>query len=210
MLWTRRRAKTLHRQWRLIEDASVLPLPFINRPSVFQRRAGVVKRTGSIEFRDSPGVSSLALLFFPPSRIARWFCDSISHARSFCSFELFSSEQQGRSRSTRSISGNPSDGGQVLLDYVSSLRRNGHWRDTCIERKSAISPTSRGNRFSLQKSVYLSCYITTRVAITFFSGSLFRDYWNYLMCIRLHYGEKLRVRFVPCDLLRKLLQFAWL
>lgn len=50
ILWTRRRAKTLHRQWRLIEDASVLLLPFINRPSVLQRGAGVVKRTGSIEF----------------------------------------------------------------------------------------------------------------------------------------------------------------
>lgn len=149
ILRSRRRAKTLHRQWRLIEDASVLPLPFINRPSVLQRRAGVVKRTGSIEFRDSPSVSSFPLLFFSSRGIARRFCDSFSRALvSFLLLKLFSSRQQGRSRSTRSITDDPSDGGQVLLDYVSSSGAV-HSRDARIQRKSGTSPSSIGNRFSL-------------------------------------------------------------
>jgi len=77
------------------------------------------------------------------------------HARvSFLLPELFSSGQQGRSRSTRSITGDPSDAGQVLLDYISSLGRSGHLRDACIQRKSAISPTSRGaTGFHCKKSV---------------------------------------------------------
>lgn len=159
ILWTRRRAKTLHRQWRLIEDASVLLLSFINRPSVLQRRAGVVKPTESIEFHDSPGVSSFVLLSLPLPFPWESLGDSVTlyrmHARvSFLLPELFSSGQQGRSRSTRSITGDPSDGGQVLLDYISSLVRSGHLRDACIQRKSAISPTSRrATGFHCKKSI---------------------------------------------------------
>lgn len=68
-------------------------LPFINRPSVLQRRAGVVKRTGSIEFRDSLGVSSpsfsvffLSFFFFFTPGIAWRFCDSFSLGRTFVFF----------------------------------------------------------------------------------------------------------------------------
>lgn len=60
--------------------------------------------------------SFFLLLFFIPG-IAKRFCDSFSRARArilfflFC--KLFSRRQQGRSRSTRSITGDPSDDGQV-------------------------------------------------------------------------------------------------
>lgn len=115
----------------------------------------------------------LPLFFSLPPRITRGFCDSRARVL-FARRAFLEQRQQGRSRSTRLITGDPSDGGHVLLDYVSSSGHSGHLRDPRIQRKSGTSPTSIGNRFSFErkkKTLYLSCCATTRV--TFFSDLLF-------------------------------------
>lgn len=96
--------------------------------------------------------------FFFPSLLPLWesLGDSVTlyrmHARIFFCSSNFSpaGSKDDRDRRVRST-GDPSDDGQVLLDYISSLGRSGPLRDACIQKKSAISSTSRGNRFSMSK-----------------------------------------------------------
>lgn len=87
-------------------------------------------------------------LFFS-SGIARRFCDSFSRALvSFLLLELFSSRQQGRSRSMCSITDDSSDSGQVLPDYVSSSEQS---RAHSLQRKSGTVKT------------FIRCVVSPRV-----------------------------------------------
>lgn len=96
---------------------------------------------------NSPSMSSPALLFFPRG-IARRFCDSLSHARSypFCSSSFSrTGSKDDRDRRVRSPAIHQADKFYWII-YL-PLRCSEHLRDACIQRKSAISP--RSNRFSL-------------------------------------------------------------
>lgn len=125
----------------------------------------MVKRTGSIEFRDSPGVSSLSLffLFFP--HLQESPSDSVTpdRAGALVSFLLLLGlyarkddgvEGERGGESTRSITGDPSGADKFYRIMCLPRNRRRHSRSHSKEIRNIVATSTRGhnnNRFPFVK-----------------------------------------------------------